>query len=502
MKLDFSPCRVAIIGDVMLDVYLDGTASRLSPEAPVPVKCPVKERRVAGGAANVAVNIAALGGAVRVIGVVGDDADAASLIAIMQAHGAIDTATLVVDRSRATITKTRVTARHHQFVRIDREDPRPFEAAVRAALAAAAEAAAAWADVLVISDYAKGVCHDTVLRTVIAAGRAHGRPVLVDPKRRDIAAYAGATLITPNRRELTEATGLPCETEAEAERAAAAMTAVTGADVLLTRSELGMSYFAPGAPPIHLPTAAREVFDVSGAGDTVVATLALGIAAGLPMAEAMRLANETAGIVVAKHGTAVVSLDELRAALDQEAHPPRSGRPGAVPLAAAVRQREAWRREGLVVGFTNGCFDLLHPGHVSLLEQAAAECDRLIVALNTDASVRRLKGPTRPVQSEQARARVMGALRPVDLVVLFDDDTPIGMIAALQPDVLVKGADYTIDRVVGAEIVQQAGGRVVLAELTEGQSTTRLVNRAAACDDAVPALIGPVSSDTRCTAGG
>ena len=480
-EFNFSSCRVAVIGDVILDVYVDGVASRLSPEAPVPVMRPMEERRVPGGAANVAANIAALGGMVRMVGVVGDDADAAHLGTLMAAHGAVDTTALVVDSARGTSTKTRVTAGHHQFVRIDREDLRPLGAAVCARLVATAEAATDWADVLVISDYAKGVCNDAVIGAVLGAARARGVPVLVDPKRRDVAAYGGATIITPNRRELTEATGLPCDTDAEAERAAAAMIALTGAKVLLTRSERGMSFFAPGAPPIHLPTAAREVFDVSGAGDTVVAALSLGIAAGLPIVEVMRLANECAGIVVAKRGTAVVSLEELRAALTSEAQAAAHGqRRAAAPLAEAVRQRELWRRQGLVVGFTNGCFDLLHPGHIFLLEQAAARCDRLVVALNTDASVQRLKGPARPVQSEQARARVIGALRSVDLVVLFDEDTPLAAIEALRPDVLVKGADYTIDRVVGADIVQQAGGQVVLVEFVDGQSTTRLVDRMAA----------------------
>ncbi|KAA5609274.1 D-glycero-beta-D-manno-heptose 1-phosphate adenylyltransferase [Rhodovastum atsumiense] len=463
----------------MLDVHIDGHATRISPEAPVAVMRPASERRAAGGAANVAANLAALGGCVRLVGIVGADAEAHMVCDLLAGLGVVDTSGLVTDPSRPTITKTRVASGHHQFVRIDREDNRPLDTAPREALIAAVQAAARWAQVMVISDYGKGVCADAVLHAAIAAARAAGCPVLVDPKRRDVAVYAGADLITPNRRELTEATGLPCDTDAEAERAAAAMIAITNAAVLLTRSELGMSYFAPGTPPIHLPTAAREVFDVSGAGDTVVATLALGIAAGLPMAEAMRLANETAGIVVGKIGTAVVTRAELQAALDRAAHPRRMPPPGVVALADAIRQREAWRRQGLVVGFTNGCFDLLHPGHISLLEQAAAACDRLIVALNSDASVHRLKGPSRPLQTEAARARVIGALRPVDLVLLFEQDTPLAVIEALQPDVLVKGADYTIDTVVGADVVQAAGGRVILATLEEGQSTTRLVQRMA-----------------------
>jgi D-beta-D-heptose 7-phosphate kinase/D-beta-D-heptose 1-phosphate adenosyltransferase len=285
--------------------------------------------------------------------------------------------------------------------------------------------------------------------------------------------------LTPNRKELSEATGLPCETDEEAEIAAARARAVCGANILLTRSEKGMSYFSDDGPPLHLATVAQDVFDVSGAGDTVVAVLAASLAAQIPFADAMRMANHAAGIVVAKFGTASVTREELAAALSAEHTSPLVEDGRCVDREGAIALRWSWAREKLTVGFANGCFDLLHPGHVSLLRQAAACCDRLIVALNSDESVRRLKGPHRPVQNEVARAQVMGAIKGVSAVTIFSEETPLELIKALRPDVLIKGADYTEDRVVGADIVKARGGRVLLAELAPGQSTTKLVESAA-----------------------
>ena len=308
---------------------------------------------------------------------------------------------------------------------------------------------------------------------------AAGKASIIDPKRRDFAIYRDATLIKPNRRQLTDATGLPCETDPQAETAALAAMATTNSAILLTRSEHGMSYFERDKKPLHLKTAAQDVFDVSGAGDTVLALAALGTAARLPAGELMRLANAAAGIVVSKIGTAVVSARELDEALEAESHQSEPNKGASVGLDEAVRRREEWRKRGLRVGLTNGCYDLLHPGHVSILKSAAAECDRLIVAINSDQSVRRLKGPSRPVQDERARACVLGALSAVDLVVVFDEDTPAQTIAALKPDLLVKGADYAMAEVVGAETVRRSGGRVHLVPLVKGHSTTSLIRRAA-----------------------
>jgi D-beta-D-heptose 7-phosphate kinase/D-beta-D-heptose 1-phosphate adenosyltransferase len=289
-------------------------------------------------------------------------------------------------------------------------------------------------------------------------------------------------LIKPNRSELTDATCLPCETDQQAETAALAAIAATNSAILVTRSEHGMSYFEPNKEPLHLKTAAQDVFDVSGAGDTVVALAALATAVKLPASELMRFANAAAGIVVRKIGTTVVTARELDEALEAESHRSDPNKGVSVGLEEAVRQREEWRKRALRVGFTNGCYDLLHPGHVSLLKSAAAECDRLIVAINSDASVRRLKGPTRPVQDESSRVCVLGALSAVDLVVVFDEDTPAETIAELKPDLLVKGADWALDNVVCAETVSAIGGRVLLVPLVKDQSTTSLIRRAAAAE--------------------
>ena len=465
--------RVAIVGDLMLDVYVGGSVSRISPEAPVPVLHVSSQRAVPGGAANVAANLATLGLHVRLVGVVGDDAARLQLLGALAECGEIDCSGLVIAPERQTIQKLRVIGEHQQIVRVDREDTAPFTPDLRDRCVASIRAAVDDCDLLVISDYGKGCCSDELLRAVIDHAAATGKPVIVDPKRRDLAAYRGATMLTPNRKELSEATAMPCETDEQAAAAAAAAQRACGAAILLTRSEKGMSLFPVEGEPLHLPTVAQKVFDVSGAGDTVVAVVAATAAAGFPVADQLRMANHAAGIVVSKLGTASVTRAELGDALIMAS---AEGRPGAtLTLDQARAQRAAWARDKLTVGFTNGCFDLLHPGHISLLEQAASHCDRLIVGLNTDASVRRLKGPSRPIQDEVARARVMSALRGVAAVVLFDDNTPLEIIEALQPDLLVKGADYSADRVVGWPSVEARGGRLLLADLEAGRSTTKLV---------------------------
>ena len=476
----FDRLRVALVGDLMLDCYMTGDVNRISPEAPVPVLHVRSERAVAGGAANVAINLAALGVAVSVVGVVGEDEPRWQLIRALTACGDCDCSGVIATPDRQTIRKLRIIGAHQQIVRVDLEDVRALDAETEERCLAAARFAIDDADVVVISDYGKGVCSDAMLRGVIEHAVAAGKPVIVDPKRRDLSAYRGATILTPNRAELAAATGLPCESDEETTIAAAAAQAASGAAILLTRSEKGMSFFpADGGKPLHMPTVAQEVFDVSGAGDTVVAVLAAATAARVPIADAIHMANHAAGIVVSKLGTASVTREELFAALAADRASPSLNDGRLLTRDEAVAQRWAWAREKLTVGIANGCFDLLHPGHVALIAQAAGHCDRLIMALNGDASVRRLKGPTRPVQSEQARAAVMGAIKNVAAVVLFDEDTPLELIDALQPDVLVKGADYTEDRVVGAAIVRARGGRVVLAELSPGHSTSRLVKAAA-----------------------
>ncbi|WP_245257423.1 D-glycero-beta-D-manno-heptose-7-phosphate kinase [Methylocapsa acidiphila] len=471
----FAKARVAVIGDLIVDCYLHGDVSRISPEAPVPVVRSLSEKLVPGGAANVVANLAALGVGVQVVGLTGLDEAREQLISRLHDHGRIDMSGLISVAGRPTTRKLRVLGAHQQIIRIDHEDASPFERAVEDQVIDRAFAAIDASDVVILSDYGKGVLADRVLAAIFGRCRAANKRVLLDPKRTELSGYRGASILTPNRKELTAATGLPCETDEEAAVAAARAREISGADILLTRSEKGMSFFAAEGTPIHLATVAQDVFDVSGAGDTVIAVLAASLAAELSMRDAMKLANHAAGIVVAKVGTAVVTPEELYASLASEMTSASINDGRHVDLAEAVALRWAWAREKLTVGVANGCFDLLHPGHVSLIRQAAEACDRLIMALNSDSSVRRLKGPSRPVQDEKARAVVMGAIKGVSAVVLFDEDTPLQLLEALQPDVLVKGADYTEDKVVGADIVRARGGRVVLAELAQGHSTSNLI---------------------------
>ncbi len=485
----FAAARVVVIGDVILDRYVAGEAARLSPEAPIPVLRPATRHAVLGGAANVAANIAALGASVHLIGLVGPDPGAAELRRLLAARPAIRPA-LIERPERITTVKTRFLSGAYQLLRLDEEQSDPPSPAAAAALCAALDAALAdtapqAAGVIVLSDYAKGVLGGGVLEHVLASAAAHGCKVVADPKRADFGAYRGVFVLTPNEAELRAATGCALPDDAAVTAAAAVALAATGGmAVLVTRSARGMALIARDAAPLFLPTRAREVADVSGAGDTVVAALAAALAAGGSLAHAARLANLIAGLAVAKRGTATVSATEAMAALHLE--DVLAGEDKILPGPEAAARVAAWRARGLRVGFANGCFDLIHPGHVRLLRQARAACDRLVVALNTDASVRRLKGPTRPVQSEAARATVMASLAPVDLVTLFDDDTPLALIRALHPDVLVKGSDYTVDQVVGGDLVAGWGGRVLLVDLAEGHSTSATIRRMGVLDSAGP----------------
>ena len=482
----FAHARVVVLGDVILDRYVTGSAHRLSPEAPIPVLRPIGNRSTLGGAANVALNIATLGGTTTLLGVIGDDAAGAEMTRLVEAADGI-ACQLVVDPARPTTAKTRFMAGSHQLLRLDEEITEPLSAEIAAALLNRFEAALDWADVVVLSDYAKGVLGDAVLAAILARTEARECLVVADPKRPDFAAYRGAAILTPNEHEVRLATRIDAEHDAEADRAGrAALDATGGEAVVVTRSVRGLTLVRRSGPTLHLPARAREVADVSGAGDTLVAALAVALAAGASLPDAAMLANLTAGISVGKQGTATVSAQELLGALHLE-ELVATDRKVATTEQAAVRVA-SWRASGLRIGFANGCFDLIHPGHVRLLTEARAACDRLIVALNTDASVKRLKGPTRPVQTETARATVMATLAPVDLVVLFDEETPLELIRALRPDVLVKGADYTVDQVVGGDLVRGWGGRVLLVNLQEGHSTTGTIRRMTA-----PAMAGPAA---------
>ncbi len=464
-------CRVVVLGDAMLDRYVAGEVRRISPEAPIPVLRARERREVAGGAANAALNIAALGGQAVLVAAVGRDEAAAALVAALPGVEA-----RLVETSRPTTVKTRFVAGGQQMLRLDEEEAGPVEAATEDDLLAATTAALVGARALILSDYDKGVLTDRVLAGAIAAARAAAVPVVVDPKRSDFTAYAGATVVAPNALEISRATGLPAGDDAAAGAACRAALAQARAEaILLKRSEKGLTLLPREGAALHVPTRAREVADVSGAGDTLVATFALALAAGAPMAEAARLANEAAGLAVAHHGTAAVTRAELAAALHQGEVLALDEK--IMDEAAALARIAAWRAAGLAIGFTNGCFDLIHPGHVRLLARARAACDRLVVALNTDASVKRLKGPERPVQTEAARATVMASIASADLVMLFDEATPERLIQAIRPDVLIKGSDYTVQTVVGADFVQAHGGRVVLIPLEAGHSTTATISR-------------------------
>jgi D-beta-D-heptose 7-phosphate kinase/D-beta-D-heptose 1-phosphate adenosyltransferase len=463
---------VLVVGDAMLDRYVYGVVRRISPEAPVPVLAVEREVAMPGGAGNVVRNLTALGAAVAFVSVVGDDQAGSDLTGLIGGQPGVEP-WLLVQGGRATTTKTRFIAHGQHMLRADQEVVEAIHPRLADRMVKIAGDAVAATTVLVLSDYGKGVLAGGTARRLIEAAHAAGRRVVVDPKGRDYARYAGADVVTPNRTELHEATGLPVGTE---EQILAAMRALRDAHgfgaVLVTRSEDGMTLLE-GERIHHFPAEAAEVHDVSGAGDTVVATLAAGLAAGLALPVAARLANIAAGIVVGKVGTAVVREEELIEALTPE----RGALRKVVSRAAAAEMVERWRRRGWRVGFTNGCFDLLHPGHVHLLEQARSWCDRLVVGLNSDASVKRLKGPARPIQGEAARAAVLASLATVDCVTVFEEDTPVELIRLLKPDVLIKGADYTVEQVVGAEIVRAYGGEVRLAELLPGNSTTATVAR-------------------------
>ena len=490
-SMDFSGISVLCIGDVMLDRYVYGAMERISPEAPVPVLRLTRTREMAGGVGNVVSNILSLGGRAVLIGLVGHDAPGATLRAIVAGQGCpIDG--LVDTTARPTICKTRFIAANQQVVRADEESRLALQPDEEQALIAAIDRHIGTASVLVLSDYGKGVCALPVLAHAIAAARGRGIAVFVDPKSNDFSRYRGATCITPNARELAEASGMAADDEAGAVQAARLVMAQAGADAILaTRSEKGMVLVERGGAVLSVPARAREVFDVSGAGDTVIAAMALAHGGGHSLAHAMRIANAAAGVVVGKLGTATADIVEVMQELellDRQfgEHPdPAAGGAGVLATLSHVQALvQRWKAQGLRVGFTNGCFDILHPGHVSLLASARAACDRLIVALNTDAGVQRLKGPLRPINRLSARAQVVAAIRHVDCVVCFDEDTPIELIRALLPDVLVKGADYAPDEVVGADLVRAAGGTLVLAGLVPEQSTTATIARIRAAETA------------------
>lgn len=463
----FDKAQVLVVGDVMLDRYWHGATARISPEAPVPVVRVDQIEDRPGGAGNVALNIAALGATVALLGLTGRDEVADVLAERLRAALVLCDFHAVAEQP--TITKLRVISRNQQLLRLDFEQP--FPAAAAAALTDKALAHIARSGAVILSDYAKGALADP--QPLIRAARAAGVPVLVDPKGSEFQRYRGATLLTPNLHEFEAVVGA-CADEAELVRRGAQLMAELQLDALLiTRGEHGMTLLRPDLPELHLPAQAREVFDVTGAGDTVISVLAAALAAGEALPDAVVLANIAAGIVVGKLGTATVTAPELRRALQSEqgfGH----GVMSAEQLRIAVADARA---HGERVVFTNGCFDIIHAGHVGYLEQARRLGDRLIVAVNDDASVSRLKGPGRPINSADRRMRVLAGLAAVDWVVNFAEDTPEALLQMLQPDILVKGGDYAKDQVVGWQIVEGYGGSVAVLSFFDDFSTTAIVNK-------------------------
>jgi D-beta-D-heptose 7-phosphate kinase/D-beta-D-heptose 1-phosphate adenosyltransferase len=462
----FDQAPVLVVGDVMLDRYWHGGTSRISPEAPVPVVKVDQVEDRPGGAANVALNIAALGAPALLVGVTGNDEAADSLADSLGAAGV----KAVFQRipTQPTIVKLRVMSRHQQLLRIDFEQPFATDSL---SLGREVDALLEGVKVLVLSDYGKGSLQNH--QQLIQAARARSIPVLADPKGKDFSIYRGASMITPNLSEFEAIVG-KCEDEAElVAKGAQLMTSLELGAMLVTRGEHGMTLLRPDQPALHLPARAREVFDVTGAGDTVISTLAAALAAGEELPHAVGLANLAAGIVVGKLGTAAISAPELRRAIQRAEGSER----GVLTLDQLLPAIEDARAHNERIVFTNGCFDILHAGHVTYLEQARAQGDRLIVAVNDDASVSRLKGPGRPINSVDRRMAVLAGLGAVDWVVSFGEDTPENLIGNVRPDVLVKGGDYSVEQVVGASIVTAYGGTVKVLGLVENSSTTAIVEK-------------------------
>ena len=470
-----SEIEVLCVGDIMLDRFVYGSVERISPEAPIPVVRIEREDSMLGGAGNVVRNLLSLGANAKFCGLVGEDEAGRNVAALLNEDDNC-TANLLLDANRPTSIKTRFMASNQQMLRADCEETGTLSQALQDDLLLDVAEGLGKSQVMILSDYGKGVLEEETPIHLINLAKKAGIPVIVDPKGTDYSKYRGATLITPNRKELSEASRLPCDSDASIVAACHHIIETCGIEnVLATRSQDGMTLVTKDGNVVHLPTEAREVFDVSGAGDTVVATLATALGLGAELADGAELANIAAGIVVAKIGTASVYAEELIDALHRQDLNEAEAK--ILGVESAKDRVTRWQRQGLSVGFTNGCFDLLHPGHISLLKQSAGQCDKLIVGLNSDESVQRLKGPERPVQNEMARATVLSSLACVDMVVIFNEDTPMELLSALLPDVLVKGADYTIETVVGADLILQNGGRVFLANLEDGFSTTNTVNK-------------------------
>lgn len=470
-----SGVRVACVGDVMIDRFVYGEVHRTSPEAPVPVLARGRETTMLGGAGNVARNVAALGGLAALTGVIGDDAAANEALGLIGAEAGME-GHLVAERGRPTTVKTRYVAAGQQLLRVDSEDSRAAGKETEGRLVTAVRHAAREAGCILLSDYGKGAVTPAVIEACLSAASASGAVLIVDSKARSFARYGAADIVKPNAAELAAATDLPTDTDDQIEAALARALDLSRAKaVLVTRAARGMSLAVRGQPVRHFPGRPREVFDVSGAGDTALAALGLALAAKASPEDAVTFALLASGVVVGKAGTAVATPQDLVEA-EIAAHIAPAEAKVVLP-AQMAEKAAAWRAQGLKVGFTNGCFDILHKGHVAYLAQARSWCDRLIVGVNSDRSVRALKGEGRPVNDLESRALVLAGLGSVDLVAPFDEDTPVELIKSARPDVLIKGADYTVEGVVGHDLVASWGGEVKLAAIVEGYSTTAAIAR-------------------------
>jgi len=480
-----------VVGDIMLDRFVYGGVDRISPESPVPVLSAKRENTMLGGGGNTLSNFMHLGGCGKILSIIGNDREGQEIKNLAKSQE-IEISGLVQEQNRQTIVKTRFLAGHQQLLRVDQEQKCPASEKVLNVLMMRAKDLIQGTDIVIISDYGKGVVSKDVVRTIVELANANNIPVLVDPKGLDYTLYSGADIITPNKKELSEATGgMPVETDEEVERAAHHLiqTCDIGA-VVATRSADGMSVITK-KEATHIASAEEiEVFDVSGAGDTVIATIAASLSAGADLAQAAHLANIAGSIVVTKVGTAPIHMNELRSAVQGgcivDTGLQNKNRHKQAPVlgwSEAKQEIQRWKARGLKVGFTNGCFDIVHMGHVTYLNDASKKCDRLIVGLNSDSSVRVLKGEQRPVHEEQSRATVLAALGSIDMVVLFgaqnagEDNTACDLLDIIQPDIYFKGGDYTIDQIPETPTVLRHGGEVDVMPVYEGHSTTKSIEK-------------------------
>lgn len=502
----YASTKILIVGDVMLDRFVRGDVERISPEGPIPILKSKQENRMIGGAGNVLSNLHGLGCGARLVGVVGDDDYGHMVMGLAEAAGGTS-GDLFVRPHAPTTVKIRFLAGHQQLLRVDSELARDVEGELERKICTHITDILPLHGAVILSDYGKGCLSAQVLQTVIAGAKQCGIPVLVDPKGNDYSKYRGADIVTPNRKELSEAThNAATENDSDIVEAAQRLITQSGiAAVVATRSQDGMSIISSTPDrqsfnrPVHLRTHAREVFDVSGAGDTVIATIAAGLATGANLFDSVALANIAGGIVVGKVGTAPIRYQDLEHSLSQSDHAGDSmleitpsgdftalDRARRAPLCdwdEALEQVNRWRARGLKIGFTNGCFDIMHAGHVNYLNDARNYCDRLVLGLNTDIAVKLLKGPSRPVNDQYSRAVVLGALGSIDMVIFFgavhagDDSTARKLIQHLQPDIYFKGADYTLDQIPEVPTVLSYGGEVKLIPLTQGYSTTHIIEQ-------------------------